>query len=748
MPRRFAVLIYSGPGVSATCLAQTTHCFSRMLSQHYTVSHLTPHSLLADPWPASCALLVLPGGRDLPYVEHIGAYGNARIRDYVQSGGSYLGICAGGYYASAHVAFAPGDAELEVVGDRELAFWPGTCHGPVFPGFQYGTELGAHLANVGDSDVDPALQATCLYYNGGGHFISPLPDGAMPPGATVLAKFVDHPDKPNAGILIKHGQGTVILLGFHPEYTLLTEPLKKILASMPNGLKDEEHILAAEEARLDLVRGYLALLGVHPPPPLLPRPITSTDGASASDDPAVEFDLEHPTKPLPQVLMTHPKSSAIVQSIIEALSPQFQQPEDDLPETSSHPTSVASTLDYQPLVLVDANDTLHHYQSSNHPSIKDLIHSVRSTPLTPEQAANMDDLLVKHVVLCDSPDDHTKVINERWTPLWNWPAFWKELDRKRQPRRSGVDPKTWRLGDAMMYAEAVTSTQTMLDKNPKLLLALPTPIISFASYQLSGRGRGGNVWLSPTGCLQFSTVVSLPSAQAQKVVFVQYLMALAICKALDPAPNCARDEGKLRIRIKWPNDVYVITEKDGKEERLKLGGVLVHSNWCGGQFKLIIGCGINILNERPTTSLVSLVKDYNSKIPADSSEEPMPLPTMESCLARIVAQFETMWDIFLQSDRGGFAEFIKDYEDRWLHSDQLVHLQSTNPPTAVRIETITLDYGLLRTRPVRKVDYGGEYDAFDRLSLAKKKKAPEPEFIDLQPDGNSFDMLANMIRTK
>ena len=64
-------------------------------------------------------------------------------------------------------------------------------------------------------------------------------------------------------------------------------------------------------------------------------------------------------------------------------------------------------------------------------------------------------------------------------------------------------------------------------------------------------------------------------------------------------------------------------------------------------------------------------------------------------------------------------------------SDQLVTLTTTNPPKAVRIIGITPDHGLLRTIPER-TGWGGEGE----------------EFIDLQPDGNSFDMMAGLIKSK
>ena len=60
--------------------------------------------------------------------------------------------------------------------------------------------------------------------------------------------------------------------------------------------------------------------------------------------------------------------------------------------------------------------------------------------------------------------------------------------------------------------------------------------------------------------------------------------------------------------------------------------------------------------------------------------------------------------------------------------DQLVTLTTTTPHTAVRIVGITHDHGLLRTTP-------------DRPGRSS-------EYIDLLPDGNSFDIMAGLIKTK
>jgi glutamine amidotransferase-like uncharacterized protein len=90
----------------------------------------------------------MPGGRDLPYVKKLQGQGNRNISDFVRNGGSYLGICAGAYYGCSLVQFAQGDSLLEVVGPRELAFFPGISQGPVFAGFDYASCAGAKAADI------------------------------------------------------------------------------------------------------------------------------------------------------------------------------------------------------------------------------------------------------------------------------------------------------------------------------------------------------------------------------------------------------------------------------------------------------------------------------------------------------------------------------------------------------------------------------------------------------------------------
>lgn len=69
----------------------------------------------------------MPGGADLPYCKKLNGEGNRRIRQFIEQGGAYLGICAGAYYGCAELNFVGRD--YSVNGNRELALFNGIAKG-------------------------------------------------------------------------------------------------------------------------------------------------------------------------------------------------------------------------------------------------------------------------------------------------------------------------------------------------------------------------------------------------------------------------------------------------------------------------------------------------------------------------------------------------------------------------------------------------------------------------------------------
>ncbi|KAI5478128.1 hypothetical protein MNV49_005392 [Pseudohyphozyma bogoriensis] len=654
------VLVYNGSGVSSASRDYALYSLKSFLSSAYDVQLVSPKSLRTEPWEDSCAALVFPGGRDLPYQYDLAGKGNDRIRQYVKNGGRYLGFCAGAYYASARVEFEVG-SELEVVGDRELRFFPGVCKGTAFPGFEYSTEAGAREVAVQLNRTawrdhwSQSPESVQVWYNGGGYFVEPE-EGST--SISVLGRYSQLPGSPVAGVKCDVGSGTAVLWGVHPEHPTLADPSSAWTPPEHSTEKFEEK----EHRRKGLLRMTLAILGLE-----------------VSDVPA------QPPKLLP-LFLTSPDPEQVT-NVFNSFTHKSSPPATDLKDRHDH-------FVLQP--QSDARSIVADHKSQPGSTDVDELHSAK-----------------KDIIVCSDGIPATDV-----APLFDLQLYFRLL----QEATSSPSPS---FGGILLYGEAVTSTQTMLDKNDKFLAALPTGLACLASHQIAGRGRGGNTWVSPAGCLQFSLVLRLPSPQSSKIVFIQYLFGLAVVEAVRTRPGY-EDVG---VRLKWPNDIYgdLGVDGNGKKVYKKIGGILVNSSYAGDQFSLVVGCGINTSNPLPTTSINELVSYHNSQ--TGSTLAPF---TQEVLLAAVMAKFSTMWPVFLEQ---GFGAFTDLYLTRWIHQNQRVTIQSTSQ--VVKIIGITPDHGLLRTVVVDMDRYGNE--VFGGGGGGQQK------FVDLQPDGNGFDMIQNLL---
>lgn len=162
----------------------------------------------------------MPGGADLGYCRVLNGVGNKIISQFVWNGGAYLGLCAGGYYGCGRVEFELRNGEMEVVGNRELSFFPGICRGAAFAGFAYASESGARASKlkIEKSALNHiAPEEFRSYYNGGGIFVN----AEEYEGIEVLARYTQGLSVTGgeaAVVYCKVGSGRAILTGPHPEY--------------------------------------------------------------------------------------------------------------------------------------------------------------------------------------------------------------------------------------------------------------------------------------------------------------------------------------------------------------------------------------------------------------------------------------------------------------------------------------------------------------------------------------------------
>ncbi|KAL4695366.1 hypothetical protein H8959_000461 [Pygathrix nigripes] len=143
----------------------------------------------------------------------------------------------------------------------------------------------------------------------------------------------------------------------------------------------------------------------------------------------------------------------------------------------------------------------------------------------------------------------------------------------------------------------------------------------------------------------------------------------------------------INLRVKWPNDIYY-------SDLMKIGGVLVNSTLMGETFHILIGCGFNVTNSNPTICINDLITEYNKQHKAELK----PLRA-DYLIARVVTVLEKL-----------------------IEDGQQVHLGSADGP---KVSIVGLDdSGFLQVH-----QEGGEV-------------------VTVHPDGNSFDMLRNLILPK
>ncbi|KAJ3270237.1 biotin holocarboxylase synthetase [Terramyces sp. JEL0728] len=251
------VLIYDGPGV--TSLQQPLiKVLKKLLCNSYDVIPVDPATLINSPFEESTSLIVMPGGRDLLFLESLGNKGINKIKNYVKNGGKYLGICGGAYFACNRVEFELGRHLYEVVGDRPLQLCPAVARGCIVKGFEYNTEKGSAAVEI--KTADDTLK---VYVNGGPSFhLSESSD------ATVLARYTLNNEPAIVETTI--GKGKSIVLGPHLEVS--SDLLKEQMSSMQ---KDDQkkgdldilteiypEILNFEQKRYKLFSNILQRLGL------------------------------------------------------------------------------------------------------------------------------------------------------------------------------------------------------------------------------------------------------------------------------------------------------------------------------------------------------------------------------------------------------------------------------------------------------------------------------------------------------
>ncbi|KAK0668443.1 putative biotin-protein ligase [Cercophora samala] len=678
------ILVYTGTGSTLESVRHCIYSLRRLLSPNYAVIPITESAILKEPWAPTCALLVFPGGADLGYCRALNGAGNRNIAQYVRRGGAYLGFCAGGYYGSQRCEFEVGNAPMEVVGSRELGFYPGICRGGAFKGFEYHSERGARAADVrvrkeGFRGGEELPEVFKCYYNGGGVFVDAEKLEVEGGSVEVLAEYegdldVESGEAKVAMVYCKVGEGAAILTGPHPEFDAVNLGRH---SELPDYEKLIEDLAADEPSRTTFLKACLTKLGLE-----------VSRGTAIPSLSKLHLSSIH-----------HREVGELLHSLDDIITKEdgeeYIKGENDLfhlekPESRWDLTSLSRALQSE----------------LERPRIS----PSRGSPDPTTNYSHIPKRIVSHETAWPEPKE---------TPYFNHAVYYSSLLQSREQDQGAEE---W--GDVLMYGEVATSTNTLLEKNHNLLSHLPTGFTLAATTQVAGRGRGSNVWVAPPGSLIMSTVINHPAhlATTRPIVFLQYLAAIAIVEAIK-----TYDVGyeEFPVKLKWPNDVYVRDPNNADSVTyVKVAGILANCSYTAGKYQVVLGIGINTNNARPTTSLDAVV-------PLMQNKDGLQPFKIERLLARLVARLEVLYKTFV---REGFGEELEGrYYRYWLHSNQIVTLEAEGGVRA-RVVGITRDWGMLKAEEVTE-GINGALRGTGRVWA-------------LQSDENSFDFWRGLVKRK
>lgn len=424
------ILVYSDLGASPNSVKHTYNTLKTLLGHVYDIIQIDRKVLQSEPWEVGCVMLVMPGGRDLPYCEALNGEPNSRIKKYVEGGGRYLGLCAGAYYASSEIEFEKDRALMEIVQPRELGFFPGLSRGTTYPGFVYNSESGArsvavHLEKDVLKDYCPATTTDIpneikMYYNGGGYFVHP----EKYDNVTVLCRYkdrsklcTDEPQGPAAVVHCKVGHGHALLIATHPEYDISSDDLLLndggASATVKTIVKD---LILSEVDRKAFLHAAFARIGLKVVP--------------------VE-------------------NSVIKENIIPDVTPLYLAglTKEWIQKLASQLLKIADPKTH----LLEDNHDIFHISAMGDPLSEKM--RLLSLCRSREEKAAVIEIVYQNTVnaLVEPIYPPTSL-----TPYFNIEEYFKQLVKKRS---SQWGRGAWlRFGSGMLYAEVIGSTQSIMDK--------------------------------------------------------------------------------------------------------------------------------------------------------------------------------------------------------------------------------------------------------------------------------------------
>lgn len=227
-------------------------------------------------------------------------------------------------------------------------------------------------------------------------------------------------------------------------------------------------------------------------------------------------------------------------------------------------------------------------------------------------------------------------------------------DVMNEPEIKSILKTKW-AGQEVLYFDTIDSTNTKAQELAEK--GYPSGTLVVADQQVSGKGRRGRGWVSPSGTGIFMTLMIKPDIKPNNASMLTLVAALAVAKAL-------KDVTGEDAKIKWPNDIVI----NGK----KICGILTEMS---AQFDyinhIVIGIGINVHNESFPEEIGSMASSLMIEAGGKKFRR-------AEIIAQTMLHFEEYYEIFLQTEN--LSALVGEYDELLVNMNKAVKVLDPKEP--------------------------------------------------------------------
>lgn len=227
-------------------------------------------------------------------------------------------------------------------------------------------------------------------------------------------------------------------------------------------------------------------------------------------------------------------------------------------------------------------------------------------------------------------------------------------DVMNEPEIKSILKTKW-AGQEVLYFDTIDSTNTKAQELAEK--GYPSGTLVVADQQVSGKGRRGRGWVSPSGTGIFMTLMIKPDINPNNASMLTLVAALAVAKAI-------KDVTQEDAKIKWPNDIVV----NGK----KVCGILTEMS---AQFDyinhIVIGIGINVHNESFPEEISSMASSLMIEAGGKKFRR-------AEIIAQTMLYFEKYYEIFLQTE--DLSKLVGEYDELLVNKNKSVKVLDPKEP--------------------------------------------------------------------